>query len=471
MAGRLDRAGQPASVLTERTFERTTEFPVALDELWAWHHRSGCLERLVPPWEATTVVERSIDLAPGSRTVLEIKTGPLTKRWIAEHLAVDDPYTFRDDAIEGPFAKWSHTHAMRSTGDERSALTDHVRYAVPMGRLGDFVAGSWVQNKIDAMFRYRHEVLAHDLDCHARFSRQPRMKILVSGSSGLVGSALTAFLESGGHEVWRLVRRTPKEREVTWLPDSFELNPRDINGFDAIVHLAGENIAGKRWSDEQKANIRNSRIDGTKSLASAIAQCDEPPKVFVSASAIGYYGDRADERIDEDSTQGEGFLAEVVREWEAAASPAKEAGVRVVNLRTGIVLSPAGGALQKMLLPFKLGGGGVIGSGKQWMSWIALDDMVAAIHHVLQTEAIAGPVNMVAPTAVRNFEFTKTLGRVLRRPTIVPMPAFAARLAFGEMANELLLSGQHVHPRELVNSGFEFRYPNLEGALRHLLGR
>jgi hypothetical protein len=237
------------------------------------------------------------------------------------------------------------------------------------------------------------------------------------------------------------------------------------------VHLAGENIAAGRWTVEKKARIRDSRVKGTKTLCEALAQLSQPPKVLVSASAIGYYGDRGAELLWENSALGTGFLAEVCQAWEEATRPAMEKGIRVVLLRIGVVLSPAGGALAKMLLPFKLGLGGIIGSGKQYMSWIALDDVVGTIDHVLITDTLQGPVNAVAPHPVTNSEFTKTLRRVLRRPTLFPMPAFAARLAFGEMADELLLASTRVEPKRLIATEYRFRYPELEDALRHLLGR
>lgn len=298
------------------------------------------------------------------------------------------------------------------------------------------------------------------------------MKILVSGSTGLVGSALVPFLVSGGHEVVRLVRGQPQlgATEVPWDPQAGTIEAAKLEGLDAVVHLAGENIAG-RWTAAKKARIRSSRVEGTRLLAETLARLKRPPKTLIGASAIGYYGHRGGEVLREDSPPGAGFLADVCREWEAAARPAAEKGLRVVPLRIGVVLSAAGGALARMLTPFKLGLGGRIGPGNQFMSWIAIDDLTGAIHHALTTESLRGPVNAVAPRPATNLEFTKTLGRVLGRPTIFPMPAFAARLAFGEMADELLLASARVEPAKLVSSGYRFRAPELEGALRHLLGK
>jgi uncharacterized protein (TIGR01777 family) len=299
------------------------------------------------------------------------------------------------------------------------------------------------------------------------------MIIAITGSSGLVGTALVDALEAEAHSVRPLVRRSVRdvEREIHWDPAAGTIETPKLSDVDAIVHLAGENLAAHRWTEAAKARIRDSRILGTRLLCQTIAGLPRKPSVLVSASAVGFYGDRGDERMDESSPPGRGFLAELCQQWEAETHVARDADIRVVNMRLGVVLSPDGGALAKMLTPFKLGVGGVIGSGRQYLSWITLDDVVRAIQFALAAAAVCGPVNAVAPQPVTNREFTKTLGRVLGRPTIFPMPAFAARLAFGEMADEMLLSGVRVEPRMLSTAGFEFRSPELEPALRSMLGR
>lgn len=296
------------------------------------------------------------------------------------------------------------------------------------------------------------------------------MKVLLSGATGLVGSSLTTFLTTGGHTVVPL-HRSRSGKGVRWNPSRGELDAGEIEGFDAVVHLAGENIASGRWTAARKREIRDSRVKGTRLLCETLAKLKSPPKTLVCASAIGFYGDRGDESLDETAAAGTGFLPEVCQEWEAATEPARAAGIRVVNLRFGVVLSLAGGALKTMLPPFRMGVGGKLGSGKQWMSWIALDDAVGTIHHALITDGLSGPVNAVAPHAVTNLEFTKTLGRVLSRPTFFAVPAFGARIAFGELADALLLASTHVVPGKLSSSGYPFRFAHLEGALRHLLGR
>jgi uncharacterized protein len=293
-------------------------------------------------------------------------------------------------------------------------------------------------------------------------------KILVSGSSGLIGAALLPALQSSGYEVTRLVRGAASGKgRIGWNP-ARPLAPESVSGFDAVVHLAGESIVG-RWTEAKKRRIRESRVQGTRNLAEALAAAPLRPPLLVSASAIGYYGDRADETLREDSSSGDGFLPEVCREWESAAEPAAKAGIRTVQMRFGLVLSPSGGALQKMLLPFRMGVGGNMGNGHQWWSWVDIDDLVGAIQHVIKTDTLRGPVNVVAPSPTRNAEFTKTLASVLSRPAIFPMPAFAARLIFGQMGDELLLASQRVEPAKLMASGYVFQKPDLRPALSTIL--
>jgi uncharacterized protein (TIGR01777 family) len=300
-----------------------------------------------------------------------------------------------------------------------------------------------------------------------------RARILVSGASGPIGTALLSSLKSAGARISRLTRKgakysSPDEQQIPWDPRE-PLSPDAVSGFDAVIHLAGESIVG-RWTDTKKKEIRESRVEGTSNLARALAQANQKPQVFICSSAIGYYGDRGDEALNESSAPGSGFLADVCVEWEEAARPAPEAGIRTVIMRTGIVLSPKGGALGKMLTPFKLGVGGRIGSGRQWMSWIDVQDMVGAIHFLIQNDSVRGPVNMVAPNPVTNAEFTRTLAQVLSRPAIFPVPAFAVKLGFGEMGETALLGSQRVEPRQLEIAGYGFQFPDLQSSLRHLLG-
>jgi uncharacterized protein (TIGR01777 family) len=291
-------------------------------------------------------------------------------------------------------------------------------------------------------------------------------RILVSGVSGPIGAALLPSLKTRGYDVTRLVRGSATTADqVAWDPAK-PISPDMVSGYDAVIHLAGESIVG-RWTKTKKLKIRASRIAGTTTLAEALAAAQNKPQVFVCSSAIGYYGDRGNEVLNEQSKAGSGFLPDVCREWEAATQAAANAGIRTVQMRTGVVLSPKGGALRKMLIPFKLGVGGRIGDGQQWMSWIDLQDMVGAIHHILKSDLLQGPVNMVAPKSVKNVEFAKTLGSVLSRPAILPMPAFAVKLAFGEMGESVLLSSQRVEPTQLVMSGYPFRFTDLRASLEN----
>lgn len=296
------------------------------------------------------------------------------------------------------------------------------------------------------------------------------MKLLVTGSHGLVGTALIKSLIADNHDVSRLVRGSaPDGTDISWNPDAGTIDKQKLERIDVVVHLAGESIASGRWTDEKKRKIRDSRVKGTQLLATTLAQLSQRPGALISASAIGYYGDRGDEVLTEQSRAGSDFLSDVCVEWENATKPAAESGIRVVLARFGIILDKKGGALAKMLTPFRMGIGGRVGDGKQWMSWIALADVVGGLQFVMANQRISGPVNFVAPNPVTNAQFTKTLGRVLSRPTLFPVPAFGARLAFGEMADALLLSSQRVQPVCLSNEGYPFRFSQPETALQHIL--
>ena len=452
-------------------YSRKVTLPVSAEEAFAWHERPGALERLIPPWEDVRVASHGEGIRNGSRVVLVTRQGPLRLRWVAEHCDYQEGQQFRDIQVEGPLRHWNHTHTFHQATKDTSVLEDHVEYCLRGGVIGKIAAGRAIRTKIERMFAYRHATTTADLAAHAKHRRQGTMHVAITGSHGLIGRELVPFLTTGGHRVTALVRGEASLGQLSWDPAVGSLNASELDGIDGVVHLAGENIAASRWTEAHKRRVIESRVQGTRLLCEGLAKLPSPPKVLVSASAIGFYGNRGDKILDEDSPSGEGFLASVAREWEAATKLAADAGIRVVHLRFGIVLSPRVGALAKMLIPFKLGGGGPIGSGRQYWSWISADDAVGAIHHALMTDSLHGPVNAVAPSPVTNIEFTKTLGRVLSRPSIVRVPALAARIALGEMADELLLSSTRVHPSRLANSGYAFRHDSLEDALRHVLGR
>jgi uncharacterized protein len=453
--------------------ERTSTLPVSAEEAFDWHERPGAFERLTPPWERVTLLERTGGLREGARTAVRVRIGPLPLRWVAVHRQYEPGRRFVDEQVEGPFSHWIHEHRFEPAGPEASQYTDRIEFGQPFGTLGA-AAGLWVARpRIERMLAYRHATLREDLAAHARFREQPRLRVAVTGGTGLLGSALTPFLTTGGHEVHPVSRRRGLSGAIHWDPAAGLIDHAALEGMDAVVHLAGENI-GTRWSEHRKRRIRESRVEGTMFLAEALAGLRQPPRVLVSASAVGIYGNRGDELLGEgDVPEGlpPDFFVELGRDWEEATHPARAAGIRVVLLRFGLVLTPAGGALGRMLLPFLAGVGGPLGSGRQWMSWISVDDAVGAIHHALYTDALAGPVNTAAPEPVTNRAFASTLGRVLGRPAVLPAPAPALKLLFGEMAETALLAGQRLSPARLVASGFTFRHPALEPALRHVLGR
>lgn len=454
-------------------FEKRSRFNAPAEVVFNWHLRDGAFERLNPPWAPAQVVSRTGGIADGGRVELQVPVGPFHQTWESEHRGFIPGVQFQDVQIRGPFAACVHTHRVEPDGAGASSLIDRLEYRLPWGPLG-VLGRPYVRAKLNCMFHYRHQLMAADIAAHQTVPAGiGSMKILVVGATGLVGSALVPMLTTGGHSVVGLSRGTQRQGgppTLVWDPMAGQIPVDQLEGFDAVIHLAGEGVGAKRWTAAQKVRIRESRVVGTTLLARTLAGLQQKPRAFICASAIGYYGTRGDEVCTESSGPGDDFLADVCQAWEQACQPAAEAGIRTVNTRIGVVLSPAGGALRQMLTPFKMGVGGVIGNGRQYMSCVTIDDVVGGLHHCLTREEPSGPVNLVMPTAVTNREFTKTLGRVLHRPTICPVPAFLARLAFGEMADGLLLSSTRVRPDKLLASGYQFRFPDLEPGLKHVLG-
>ncbi|MEU0498347.1 TIGR01777 family oxidoreductase [Mycobacterium sp. NPDC006124] len=443
-------------------FESVVDHP--LDEVFAWHTRPGAMPRLVPPWQPMTVVAETSSVADG-RAVLGLPAG---LRWVAQHDGADydPPHRFVDqlssDGIRSwpprIIGTWRHTHDFAAEGENATRVHDRVEAPVPAAALR-------------STFVYRHRQLADDLDAHreAADAGLTPVTVAVSGASGLVGTALTALLTSGGHRVIRLVRHAatgPDERH--WDPDAPATDLLD--GTDAVVHLAGTSIAG-RFTDAHRAAIRDSRIEPTRKLAEVAARAGGPA-TFVTASAIGFYGyDRGDVPLDEDSSRGDGFLADVVADWEAATAPAADAGRRVVAVRTGIVQAARGGTLKLMRPLFAAGLGGRLGSGEQWLSWIGIDDLLDVYYRALYDDRLSGPVNAVAPNPVRNVDYTAALARTMHRPALLPVPSFGPRLLLGSQgARELAEANQRVLPVKLKNVGHRFRQPEIGDALAHQLG-
>ncbi|MDP1835771.1 MAG: TIGR01777 family oxidoreductase [Chlamydiales bacterium] len=439
------------------------------ERIFDWHKQPGAFERLVPPWSNVKVTRMDSGLAKGNRLYLKVKKGFLTFDWVAEIDDVVEGARFSDTQIKGPFAYWHHEHRFQNATAGHCTIEDEVSYRVPGGFFGDALLDGFVCRDVDRLLAYRHSMLNNDLQAMLPFVDSPPQRVLISGTSGLIGAALIPFLQCAGHTVHRLVRSAPTSpTDVFWDPEKNVIQSEKLEKFDAIINLAGDNIASGRWTEAKKEKLRSSRVNSTDLLVSACANLTHPPKVFINASAIGFYGDRGNELVDESSSKGQGFLADLAGQWEHATS--KLTSTRVVLARFGIVLSPKHGALKQMLTPFKFGLGGNLGNGEQFYSWIGIDDAVYSLYRALMDERLTGPVNVVSPHPVTNAIFTKTLGRVLNRPTLIPMPEAIVRLAFGEMGDALLLSSTRVQPKRLTDLLYPFAYADLETCLRHLLG-
>jgi uncharacterized protein (TIGR01777 family) len=453
-------------------FSRTTQIACPAETLFAWHERPGALERLCPPWETVRIVSASGGIRNGARVVVRQKWGPVSFRWVVEHRGYIAGREFRDAQISGPFAEWEHVHRIDPIGESTCTLTDEITYRLPGGRAGRFFGGPMVRRRLAQLFAWRHAVTKADLEQEQKLGAHPSQRVLIAGASGLVGNALIPFLTTKGYSVLRLVRRAPRSSdEVFWDPRAGELAEHAIAGVDVVINLSGENLSAGRWTAKRREEILRSRVNATQTLVNAMQRLSKRPKVFVSASAVGFYGDRHDQPVDEQSEIGRGFLPEVCSAWEDRARAAEVLGVRTVLGRFGVVLTPAGGALAKLLPVFRLGLGGSLGNGKQWMSWITIDDLLGGLFHAINTTSCTGPLNLVSPQPVTNRDFARTLGRVFGRPAWTAVPAFVLRTALGEMADEMLLSGARVLPEKLISSGYDFRQAMLDHALRHVLGK
>lgn len=474
-------------------FERVATLPVSVQTASAWHERPGAFERLTPPWERVEVVlapPRSPGLPappppphPGSRVHLRIQIAPgIALPWIAEHRDFIPNELFRDVQIKGPFAQWDHRHMFRALTDSSSELRDRIEFRPPLGVVGRALATAQIMSKLDRMFAYRHATTIGDLAMHARWAAHPRRRVLVSGASGVLGKPLCAMLTTGGHTVIPLVRapRKASENEVAWDPSTLQgsgdpggidMNALERARVDAVVHLAGENVASGRWTPDFKRRFHDSRIRGTRLLVDALSRLSLPPTVFVCASGTGYYGDRDDEALDESSAPGHGFLSDVTTAWEREASLAQSRGIRTCLLRIGPALTPKGGMLKSLLLSYQFGMGGKLGTGEQFIPWIGIDDCLAALHEAMMNPALKGAINVVSPRPVRQLEFAKVLGRVLSRPLLGGTVSTIAARAMGEMARECLFASANIRSLALTHAGFEFRHPELETCLRHVLGR
>lgn len=445
---------------------RRTVIESRLEGVIAYHEDPGAFARLAPPWQTMRLLERSEGIAPGARTAFRGRLGPMRFTWVAEHVEHEGP-GFTDVQRRGPFRSWRHEHRFEPYGDGRTALIDQITASLPLGRLVPGHVSARVRAQIETLLRYRHRVTTDDLT-----DPMPRgaMTIAVTGASGLIGERLCARLEIRGHTVLRMVRRDARPGEVRWDPQG-EWDATPLEGVDAVIHLAGESVGGgfPRWTPAKKERIMGSREDGTRSLAAGLAGLGRPPRVLVSAAAVGFYGHRGSEVLTEDKLGGAGFLAEVVQRWEAAAEPARGAGIRVIHPRIGLVIAAKSGAMKPLLLLGRLGLSGPLGSGRQSWPWVSLHDVARGLEHLAASD-LEGPVNLTGPRPVPQREFARTLGKLLHRPAVLPAPAFAIRAVLGELGEELLLSGQNAPPAKLIASGFTHAHATLEVAMADEFG-
>lgn len=446
-------------------------------EVFAWHERPGAFERLTPPWMKVVVRARTGTVRDGGELELEVGRNGVSFAWRLRHRDYEEGRTFTDEQVKGPFRRWVHVHRFEDDGADGTRIVDEIDWDVPAGRAVYGLAVPVVERELSRVFSFRKRRLSDDLRDHAVWMHRSRLSVAVSGAGGLIGSALSNLLTTGGHRVRPLVRSREAASTIPgalyWSPARGEIDRDGLRGVDAVVHLAGEPIVQlPRWTPAKKRSILESRVRGTELISGALAGLrGAGPTVLVSSSAIGYYGDRGDEVVDEETDPGRGFLAEVTGEWESATRLASSVGLRVVVQRQGPALCPAGGMLGKLMIPFRVGVGGRVGSGKQYLSWIDLDDATGAILHAVMDDQLQGAVNVCAPEPVTNAEFADALGRVLDRPVLVPLPAAVVRAGLGEMGKEVLLFGQRVHPTRLLDAGYRFRFERLEDSLRHQLGR
>ena len=455
------------------TFKRSVFIGRSPAAVFAWHRRAGAFSRLAPPWSPVEITGGTGGITTGATLELRTKAGPFWQAWKVEHRDYREGVSFRDVQVSGPFAAWEHVHRFEPAENGGCRLVDEISYRPPFGAAGRLFGGGFVRGELERVFSYRHAVTKADLEAEKGYISVRPMRFLVAGGSGLVGRTLVPFLTTQGHEVIRLVRQAAKAPdEIEWNPAKGEIPAAALRAVDGVINLSGENVGEGRWTEARKRAILTSRIDATRTLVNGMrGMARGRPFVFLSGSATGVYGDRGDELLDERSAAGAGFLAGVCEAWENEARAAEELGVRVVRLRTGVVLTPGGGALAKLLPVFRAGLGGRLGSGQGWMPWITAEDWAGAAYHAILDQRCEGAVNLVAPQTVTNATFTRTLARVLSRPAFLSVPSPALRLALGEMANEMLLASTRVAPTKLEAAGYAFRHGNLEGALRHVLGR
>ena len=470
---------------TKHRFTSTLKVNHSVERLFSWHENPGAYERLTPPFEPVAVKYRKGNI-DGGEVHIKIPFIPLI--WVAKHHSYKKNVQFMEDQASGPFVgplpfwngSWHHEHLFDKVDENTSVLTDDIAYDFPMDPFGSIFGGWYTTKRLKQMFAYRRHVTKNDLDAQGKYEGRP-LDIAVTGGSGLVGSGLMPYLTTAGHKVENIVRGRPKKGQLCWNINKGTIS--SLEGKDAVVHLAGEPInkplGGKipiPWTEWKRKEILESRVEGTRLIAEHLASLNKKPKVLVCASAIGYYGDRGEELLSENAEKGSDYFSHVVSEWEAAAKPAIDAGIRVVFLRLAPVMSPLGGALQVLSLPAMLGSSPPVAGGKQWWSWVSIDDAIGSIYHSIITETLSGAVNVASPNPVRQKEWASTLakvfwGRLGKLTTLIPIPGFVLKTFLGEFGDVLALSSIKADSSKLIDSGYKFRFNNLEDCFRHLLGK
>ena len=455
--------------MKKSVFEKSLHVPVPVDRLWDWHCRPGAFERLAPAWQKITLSGEHSALEDGNEVCFHLHQGPLRLKWRARLGPVEPPRRFVDTQVEGPFAYWRHVHEMFGEGESRSQLVDTVTYALPAGLGGVPPFKQLARKEIGRLFAFRHHRMASDLERHSGELPGRGKRVLVSGSTGLIGRRLVPYLRTLGYEVRGLTRGKAAGRLYQWDPSSGSVDPEAFQDVDAVIHLAGENIASGRWTKKRRQRIMESRVNGTRILVDAMANARKRPEVFISASGANFYGSGPGRKTEE-MPAGDGFLAEVCQRWEEEAFKARNHGIRTLCVRTGIVLDPLGGALSKMLPVFKLGLGGRVGDGRQAFPWIAMDDLLDIYERAIRDAKLQGPVNAVHPERTDQAGFSRALASTLGRPSFMPLPAFAVRAVLGQMGEETLLADLPVEPAFLEAEDHSFRFDSLKAALSFMLG-
>ena len=461
---------------TRNVFIKSTKIPATNKEAFDYHAREGALERLVPPWSILTVISHEGDIRVGAMSTFKVSFGLIGLKWTAVHFGYLQDRQFQDKMVKGPFQSWIHTHSFIPDEIGHCIMEDKIAYSPPFGKLGPILLNNTIQNNLNQLFHYRHRILSNDSNLWKIAERSKGQKILITGSHGLIGSSLIPLLTAAGeHKIRRLARpssnrNNTNSHSMVWNPNDGKVNVKDLEGFDVVIHLAGENIFG-RWTDSKKQRILESRIKSTKLLCDSLIKLANPPSTLICASATGFYGNQGNEVLTEESKPGFGFLSDVCRKWEESTETARDAGIRVVNTRFGVVLTPKGGMLQKLLALSRFGLGLRLGDENQHISWVSIEDVIGSIFYSIINSSIRGPVNVVSPNPVTNLEFSKTLARIVKSKIMLPISQKLARMMLGELADAMIASSTLVVPNKLSLAGYRFVNPDLEDTLRLLLGR